>query len=102
MFAARPATPVVGATAEIWTNGILLKPTTGTRALYVPFIELLAVKRANYKISLSSATSEMTPSQLGSRFDQFATKLVDSWGDSLTRALLMHEPTTVYEARCNY
>jgi hypothetical protein len=99
-----PGGTAVGAKAEIWTNGLLVKPTTGARALYLPFIELLAIRQANYKLSLQTTLPErtMTLSQLGSRFDQFALKLVDSWGDCLAKALLMHEAVTVYEARCSY
>src|ERR1700733_13704642 len=100
VFASDPAGTAVGATAEIWTNGLLIKPTKGARALYLPFVELLAIRQANYRLSLHTAPPErtMTLSQLGSRFDQFALKLVDSWGDCLAKALLMHEAVTVYEA----
>ena len=88
--------------AEVWTNGLMIKPRFG-RAIYIPFVEIQKIKPANYRIAVkTSAGSDVTVSQVGPKFDALAQKLVESWGDALSRALLMHEPVTVFEARANY
>src|SRR5438105_2727501 len=75
------------ATAEIWTNGLLIKPKTET-TLYLPFVEALSIRPANYRIAIKTTKGKLTIAQLGLRFDAFAQRLVASWGDALARALL--------------
>src|ERR1700719_2755508 len=75
--------------AEIWTNGLILKPKLG-RTRYIPFIETAAIKAANYRIAVTTtASSVLTLSHVGIKFDPFSQKLVETWGDTLARALLM-------------
>jgi hypothetical protein len=87
---------------EVWSNGLIVKPKSG-RTLYIPFVEIQTIKPADYRIAVrTSAGRDVTISQAGPKFDTLAQKLVESWGDALSKALLMHEPVVVFEARADY
>jgi len=96
-----PPSPASEATVEIWTEGVLVKPKQGS-TVFVPYTEAMGVDPSNYRIEVTTASRVITVSALGLKYDHFSQKLTDAWGDALARALLMEEPTEIYEARATY
>ena len=92
--------PQVDAVAEIWSLGLLLKPSVGS-SIFAPYTEAARVEAYNYRAMLITNSGEIIAlSQLGAKFDSFAQKLTEGWGNALAKALLMEEPVVVYEAPC--
>jgi hypothetical protein len=89
------------AVAEIWTEGLLLKPKQG-RTLFIPFTETSNIEPANYRVRVITSSSEITLSTLGIKYEPFARSMIDAFGDALEKALLLREPERIYEARANY
>lgn len=89
------------AIAEIWTEGLLLKPRQG-RTLFIPFTEISKIEPTNYRIHIMTASSEIMLSALGIKYEPFTQRVVDAMGDALVKALLMQESLKVYEVRAVY
>ena len=98
---AMPPQTDVETVAEIWAEGLQLKPKQG-RSIFVPYTEISKIEPINYRIHVSTSSREMTLSALGIGYDAFVQRLTDASADALARALLMQEPTKVYEARATY
>jgi hypothetical protein len=88
-------------TAEVWTEGLIVKPQQG-RTVYLPYTEAVSITAENFKVQISTESGPITLQTLGAKYDAFAQRLTDAWGDSLARALLMNETTTLYETRARY
>ena len=92
--------PQVDAVAEVWSLGLLLKPNAGS-SMFAPYTEAARVDTSNYRATLTTNSGEIISlSQLGAKFDAFAQRLTEGWGNALAKALLMEEPVVVYEASC--
>jgi len=94
--------PQVDATAEVWSVGLLIKPSTGS-SVFAPYTDAARIEASNFRATLTTSSGQtITISQLGAKFDNFAQRLTEGWGNALARALLMDEPRLVYEAPCYY
>jgi hypothetical protein len=94
--------PQVDAIAEVWSLGLLVKPNAGS-SVFAPYTDAARIEASNYHATLATSSGQtITISQLGAKFDNFAQKLTEGWGNALARALLMEEPKLVYEAPCYY
>jgi hypothetical protein len=96
-----PGQPGGEALAEIWTDGIQIKPRNGA-TVFLRFTEMERAESANYGIHLVTPSGVMFLSALGAKYTSFYQRLTDAWGDALARALLMSEDRVVYEARATY
>ncbi len=91
----------VDAAAEIWTLGIMVKPSGGS-TVFVAYTEA-RVEASNYRVSITASNGQnIALSQFGNKYDNFAKKLSESWGNALAKALLMEEANVLYEAPCFY
>jgi len=93
--------PTVDGPAEIWSEGMLLKPRQGM-TIYIPYTETTRIEPANYRVNISKPSADIVLSSLGTRYDGFSQKLVDTRGDALVSALLMKEPNIICETRAFY
>jgi hypothetical protein len=89
------------ATAEVWTEGLIVKPRQG-RTVYLPYTEARGIRTENYRVEVSTETGPITLQALGAKYDNFALRLTDAWAESLANALLMDESVTIYESRARY
>lgn len=91
------------ANAEIWSEGLLIKPRTG-RTIYIPYTETTAIEPANYRVKVSRPSTDVLLSQIGIKYEGFQQKLVEARGEALVRAMLMKEPNMIYQANalCSY
>lgn len=96
-----PGQPGGEALAEIWSEGILIKPRNGT-TVFLRFTEMEKAESANYGIHLVTPSGVIFLSALGAKYAPFYQRLTDAWGDALARALLMSEGRVVYETRATY
>lgn len=95
-----PQQTPVDALAEVWSQGLLVKPDTGSTT-FAPYTESAKIAAANYRVSLTTTSGAVIAlSQLGTNYDHFVQRFTESWGDSMAKALLMVEPKTYYEAPC--
>jgi len=95
-----PQAALVDAVAEIWTLGIVIKPSS-ENSLYVAFTEASKLEASNYRVGIiASSGLAVTLSQFGAKYDHFSQKLLESYGNALAKALLMEEPTLICEAPC--
>ena len=91
----------VDAAAEIWTLGIMVKPSGGS-TVFVAYTEA-RVEASNYRVSITASNGQnIALSQFGNKYDNFAKKLSEGWGNALAKALLMEEANVLYEAPCFY
>jgi hypothetical protein len=96
-----PQSGAIDAVAEVWTLGIMVK-ASGVNSVFVPHVEA-RVEASNYRVSITASNGlNIVLSQFGNKYDNFAKKLGESWGDALAKALLMEEANVVYEAPCFY
>jgi len=97
-----PQTVPVDAVAEIWTLGALIK-LSGGNTVFVAYTEAARLEASNYRVSITASNGQnIALSQFGMKYDSFAQKLTESWGNALAKALLMEESTVVYESPCFY
>jgi hypothetical protein len=89
------------ATAEIWTEGLIVKPQQG-RTIYLPYTEASSISADNFRVKVITGSGPITLQALGAKYDALAQRLTDAWGDSLARALLMNEMIVLYETRGRY
>jgi len=87
--------------AEIWSEGLQLKPREGTTA-FLPYVTIERAESANFGVHVVCPTTVIFLSELGDKYDSFYQQLTDSWGDALARALLMSEDKVMCEARATF
>jgi hypothetical protein len=96
-----PGQPGGEALSEIWSEGIQIKPRTGS-TVFLPFTEMERAESANFGIHLVTPVGVIFLSALGAKYSFFYQRLTDAWGDALARALLMSEDRVIYETRATY
>ncbi len=89
----------VDAVAEVWTLGLLLKPSSGN-TLFIAYTESPKIEATNYRATVATGVGLITLSQFGTKYERFAQQLTDSCGEALAKALLMEDSNFVYEASC--
>jgi len=95
-----PQQTPVDALAEVWSQGLLIKPDTGS-STFAAYTESARITAANYQVSLTTTSGAVIAlSQLGTNYDHFVQRLTESWGDSMAKTLLMVEPKMYYETPC--
>lgn len=99
--AAIPGQPEGEALAEIWSEGLQVKPRSGS-TVFLPYTEMSRADSANFGIHVIYPTGAIFLSMLGAKYDQFYLRLTDAWGDALARAMLMSDDKVLYEARATY